>query len=143
MGLDVSHGAFSGAYSAFNRLRQAVCAAAGGRHPPFDADDLVYLRETLDVENPSDSMWYVPDEITEDKWPGLYLFLEHSDCDGTFTSEECVLVATDLKRLLPLVREYGMGSGHIERGGGYGAVLEKFIDGCERAVDAGETIRFH
>ena len=34
MGLDVSHDAFHGAYSAFNRLRQFVCAATGGSFPP-------------------------------------------------------------------------------------------------------------
>lgn len=34
MGLDTSHDAFHGAYSAFNRLRQEVSRARGGSFPP-------------------------------------------------------------------------------------------------------------
>jgi len=34
MGLDTTHDAFHGAYSAFNRFRQIVCRAIGGSFPP-------------------------------------------------------------------------------------------------------------
>jgi len=34
MGLDVPHGAFSGAYSAFNNLRRFLLRSIGGSWPP-------------------------------------------------------------------------------------------------------------
>lgn len=36
MGLDVTHGAFSGAYSAFNNLRRFLLRSIGGSWPPHD-----------------------------------------------------------------------------------------------------------
>ena len=88
MGLDCSHGAFRGAYSAFNRLRQAVAKAAGGSYPPHEKGS------GLD-----DRRWYVGDEYNKESFPGLWEFLGHSDCDGEIDPEMCKLVARDLSSL--------------------------------------------
>lgn len=126
MGLRCSHDAFHGAYSAFNRLRQAVAEAAGGSYPPHD--------------NPvfSPSKWYIHRDFDS---PGLVLFLDHSDSDGVFTPNECRLVAEDLEKLLDEVSEK-YGGGHIARDGGVRAVLKKFIAGCRAAADAEEDLEF-
>ena len=128
MGLDTTHNAFNGAYSAFNRLRQSVARAAGGSFPPHDDD-------TLDGGS-----WYWEGDIySKETHPGLYAFLCHSDCGGEFTPEECSLVARDLRALLPHIEG---GGGHLERYGGAKGSLERFIKGCEAAAAAGEPLEF-
>ena len=110
MGLDTSHDAFHGAYSAFNSLRQEVAHAIGGSYGPHwlrthhgeiarDKDGYPIRDETL-----NDAMFYVPDEITEDAFPGLWEFLRHSDCDGEISPEMCMKVADDLDHCFPRCR---------------------------------------
>jgi hypothetical protein len=141
MGLDCSHDAFHGAYSAFNRLRQEVCKAAGGRFPYYSEEDKIYLRDVQKVEHISDGRWYVPDEVSREAWPGLYIFLEHQDCEGVISPADCKLVADDLTKLLPLISAEG--HGHLARDGGARAVVQQFIDGCLKAHDANEELIFH
>ncbi len=141
VGLDCSHDAFHGAYSAFNRLRQEVCKAAGGRFPYFSDADTAYLREVLTAEPIESGRWYVPDEVTREAWPGLYLFLEHSDCDGVISSQNCKVVAEDLTKLLPLVSTEG--HGHLARKNGARDVLQQFIEGCLKAHAANQELVFH
>ena len=146
MGLDTSHDAFHGAYSAFNSLRQEVAHAIGGSYGPHwlrthhgeiarDKDGYPIRDETL-----NDAMFYVPDEITEDAFPGLWEFLRHSDCDGEISPEMCMKVADDLEPLLPKMPEGG--AGHIARRGGYREVLRKFIAGCRAAAAEGVPLTF-
>lgn len=147
MGLDCSHDAFHGAYSAFNSFRQAVCRAAGGSYPPHwlrTYEGAIARNEhggairdtTLD-----DGRWYVPDEMTADKHPGLYEFLQHSDCDGEISPEMCKVVADELEPLLDKMPEESFG--HILGRGGYRQVLQYFIDGCRAAHAANEPLDFH
>lgn len=146
MGLDCSHDAFHGAYSAFNSFRSAVCRAVGGTYPPhwlrtYDGDIAKDesgrpLRD-LSLE---DGMWYVPDDFTRDKHPGLYEFLEHSDCDGSISPAMCSVIADELEPLLDKMPQES--HGHIERDGGYRAVLKRFIDGCLAAHLEGKPLRF-
>lgn len=148
MGLDCSHDAFTGAYSAFNRLRQFVCAAAGGSFPPHcqrgpngypleDERGHVLMRDI-----PMDQ-WVVDDEYQRSEWPGLYEFLEHSDCDGEIDPAMCVKVADDLERLMPKMEALGWAShGHIEGRGGFVEVVRKFIAGCRAAAAANEPLEF-
>ena len=112
MGLDCSHDAFHGAYSAFNRLRQEVCRAAGG-------------------------------EYNIESNPGLFEFLNHSDCDGEISPEMCKLVADELEELMPKFKEsLPPSGGHIALQEGYVNVLRKFIEGCRAAYAAGEPLIF-
>lgn len=136
MGLDCSHDAFSGAYSAFNRFRQAVCKAMGGSFPPHETD----RHEDGDVLEPD--KWYWGTGFNEETHPGLFVFLAHSDCDGEISPEDCTKVANDLETLLPKVEALGSGGGHIERDGGYGAVCRRFIAGCREAAKDNEPIVF-
>lgn len=129
MGLNCSHGAFDGAYSAFNRFRQEVAKALGCKYPPHDD-------KSLDQD-----MWYTADGMTREKNPGVYEFFCHSDCDGEIDPEMCKKVADELSPALDLMPEES--GGHIARNGGYKAVLQKFIDGCMQAHEAGESLEFH
>ena len=130
MGLDVSHGAFSASYGAFNRFRKAVAKAWGGSYPPHDDESL------------DDSRWYCGEGTRLEDCPGLVEFFNHSDCDGEISPETCRRVADDLERLLPGIDAAGIGAGHIERDGGYGVVARQFIAGCRAAADAGEPLVF-
>jgi hypothetical protein len=151
MGLDCSHDAWHGAYSAFNSLRQKVAEAMGGSYPPHN-------EKTLDEE-----MWYWGRGYNADTHPGLLVFLRHSDCDGHLTPRECRLVAKDLEALLPEIEKLDDGGlhggwsisrtgdgtfetathpGHIAAAGGYVAATKRFIDGCRKAAKANQRLRF-
>ncbi len=150
MGLDVSHNAFSGAYSAFNRLRQAVAAATGdgGSYPPHwqynqdgslrkDTKGNVMLIDSFDEDK-----FYVGGDYTYENNRGLFEFLQHSDCDGMIEPDMCKMVADDLQALLPSVEKLEWESnGHLSRLGIVGT-LQRFIDGCIAAHEANEPLEF-
>jgi hypothetical protein len=128
MGLDTTHDAWHGAYSAFNRFRREICESIGGRWPDSFADD-------------GNGFWYWGEGYSQKTHLGLFLFFCHSDCDGEFTPEECKLVADDLEKILPLLDDSG--GGHIESAGGYKKACQRFIDGCRLAHSRGENLEFH
>jgi len=148
MGLDCSHDAFSGAYSAFNSLRQAVAWAIGGSYPPHyerNSEGNLIMESSggliKQYEKMDDTKWYCPDDFAAEEHPGIFEFLCHSDCDGEISPEMCTKVADELQ---PLVEKLtGLDSyGHIARDGGFAAVLQKFIDGCREAAKNDEPLRF-
>ena len=138
MGLDCSHGAWTGAYSAFNSFRQVVCAANGGSFPPHSKYD-----KNLDP----DMIYFKVEDgvgVEADVSDGLMEFLMHSDCDGEISPELCGKVADDLEKLLPKI-EAMTGtpwSGHVQRDGGYVAVTKRFISGCRKAAAKKEPLEF-
>lgn len=142
MGLDATHDAFSGAYSAFNRFRQMVAKAAGGSFPPHD----IPLHIGGEVyEKPDQERFYIPgkwEQYQIDK-PGLSAFLISNDCEGSFPPELCKHMADELEVLIPEVEKMDAGDwGHIGRDGGYVAVLKRYIAGCRAAYEAGETMEY-
>ena len=100
MGLDCSHDAFSGAYSAFNRFRQAISKVTGGSFPP-------HKDESLD-----DTQIYWDEDFPKTN-PGLKVFLMHSDCDGSLTYKECRLIANEMEAILDKLEPLGTGGGHL------------------------------
>ena len=133
MGLDISHDAFHGAYSAFNGFRQKIAKAIGGSYPPHTN------KETF----PDDNLWYVPDSYSEETHPSLWLFLNHSDCDGEISWLDAAGVANALEQLLPDITKLEDGThNHIQREGGYAAVIKKFINGCRLAFRLKEPLTF-
>jgi hypothetical protein len=115
MGLDVSHGAFIGPYGSFDRFRQTLCEATGGTWPKrFSGSSYFVLGPGFDSES----------------HPGLWELLNHSDCDGEISPEDCLKVAKDLKELLP-----ELGIPDIR-------VAKKFIEGCELAASLNESLIF-
>lgn len=126
MGLLVSHGAFNGSYTAFDRFRDAICQAIGGKWAKEHGDP-----------------WYWGEGYSKESHPGLHAFLCHSDCDGELTALECALLADELEAILPELDKLGMGAGHIERDGGYAAIANRFIEACRLAHKQGESLVFH
>ena len=153
MGLDCSHDAWDGAYSAFNSFRQVVCAAVGGSFPPHNypgfgrgtitRDDLLGASKPLD----NNMVYFGDPEIAEDFDidEGIVELLSHSDCDGEISPEMCKKVADGLEKIIPKIsRMTGTPwSGHIESNGGYVAVTERFINGCREAYKNNEPLEFY
>lgn len=149
MGLDCSHDAFHGAYSAFNRLRQEISRSIGGSYPPHwkyrddgslleDGNGLVVYDKDLD-----ENQFYYADEFNPNEYPGLHEFLTHSDCDGEISPEMCIKVADDLEKILPKVEALNSASGgHIAARGGYAEVIRKFIAGCRKAAAEDQPLEF-
>lgn len=133
MGLDTTHDAFHGAYSAFNNFRKFICKTIGGSFPPHEDESLL------------EGHWYFGDEYNKEPHRGLYEFLSHSDCDGEIDPELCKLVADDLEELMPKVVELAKtvpAYGHILGRGGWVEVTKYFIEGCRLAHERNEPLEF-
>ncbi len=148
MGLDCSHDAFHGAYSAFNRLRRIVAYAAGGSFPPHweyepNGEVKEHAGMTVVKNNLDPSSFYLPEGYTHKSHPGLYKFLAHSDCDGKISPTMCTKVANDLESLLPKVEAlHWKAGGHLAITGGYVEVLQRFILGCRKAAAQKQSLLF-
>lgn len=149
MGLDVSHDAWSGAYGAFSRWRDALAGAAGyelawiatgelfeeGR-PPIGkwvpTRQIVLIDWGHIVRKNYDGEW---DDMPHDP---LILLIAHSDCDGHIYNEHLEPLIARLTELLPAI-EGQNGGGHL---GDIRATTERFIAGCRAALAAGESLEF-
>ena len=135
MGLEISHGAWQGAYSAFNRLRQAICKAAGGHFPPHPKG------ATLPNGEPMLPDYYYLDDEYEAAHPGLSAFLRSNDCGGVeFPPEVAAKIADDLELLLPALSEAGKDNEYLERRGGYHGATKRYIEGRREAAAKGEPL---
>ncbi len=150
MGLDTSHNAWHGAYSAFMRWRTEVAKVAG--MPPLMAMEGFWN----DSSNTKRIVEHITDEWIKDAlkadvldglpilWSALkpdplHVLLYHSDCDGEISPEDCALIADRLEDLLPLMPQ-GDAGGHI---GNWRDKTQAFIDGCRLAAAANEPLDFH
>lgn len=131
MGLDTSHNAWHGAYSAFMRWRTEIARAAG----------ICYIDE-------KEGRYQMPWHVYEDKnyygeWDHdpsdpLVVLLVHSDCEGEIPPRLCGPLADRLESLLPQLS--------MDAGGHVGIVREKtetFIAGLRAAAAANEPLDFH
>lgn len=118
MGLDTTHGAWHGAYSAFNTWRTEVAKTIG-----------ITLKDMKGFGG-----------ITEwDNTHPLTPLLSHSDCDGELSAEDCLITANALEHILKLYVDKDF-SGHI---GSFREKTEQFINGCMLAHEANEPLEFH
>lgn len=124
MGLDTTHGAWHGAYSAFNRFRHELALRIG-----------IDLKEYIGYD-------FGPEQGTKElesiDHPLMDLF-NHSDCDGILTPEQCKKIADGLdmviKASIPDEDNYH-GMSFIER-------CITFRDGCLLAYSRKENLEFH
>jgi len=114
MGLDTSHGCWSGGYSAFMRWREKLAEVAG--FPP--------LRSMDGFSDDGKGLSWAPY-----KSDALSVLLNHSDADGFIPAKECARLADRLEELLPLLQ--GEGGGHI---GDWREKTQTFIDGLRLAA---------
>jgi len=158
MGLDTTHGAWHGSYSAFMRWREKVAEVAG--LPPLMLMERFYSRrpepgETFNGAIPTIYIGPNTDELTRNcirrleeqlpiQWDALkpsplHELLYHSDCDGEIPAASCGPIADELEKLLPDFPD-GDGFGHI---GNWKDKTKQFIDGLRAAAAAGEPLGFH
>lgn len=131
MGLDTSHDAWHGSYSAFARWRDTVAKAAGYQlvkvtESPFD--QVLIDWGSLDEEN-------IQGEWSDTPTDPLIVLIAHSDCDGVIHPEQAKPLADRLEALLPALDDDGV-SNVAER-------TEQFIRGLRAAVEAREDLDFH
>jgi hypothetical protein len=157
MGLDCSHNAWHGAYSAFMRWRQKLSEVAGlpplelmeGFYAPLSAGMLPTLYHgpgTRAGAFGQDSRPYLADidERLPIKWEclnpsPLHELLYHSDCEGEIAPDRCGPIADALEALIPLLPDEEA-SGHIVH---WRAKTQQFVDGLRAAAAAGEPLDFH
>ena len=157
MGLDCSHNAWHGAYSAFMRWRQKLAEVAG--MPPLELMDGFYAPLTTKV---LPTLYYGPgtrekafdqgsrpyladlDDRLPIKWEclkpsPLHELLYHSDCEGEIAADRCEPIADALEALIPLLPDEEAG-GHIGR---WREKTTQFVAGLRAAAAAGEPLDFH
>lgn len=159
MGLDTTHDAWHGAYSAFMRWRCEIAKVAG--LPPLELMEGFFVPQRapgaqFDGTIPTiymglavrdDTAMHAIGRIEASlpiKWDclkpsALHELLCHSDCDGEIPAELCRPIADELEKLLPLLPE-GSAGGHI---GNWRDKTQQFIDGLRRAAAANEPLGFH
>lgn len=149
MGLDTSHGAWHGAYSAFMRWREKIAEVAGlpplrmmegfwvRGMAPYDPATLIHDRPTAKeaVDRFTEGLPIKWDSLKPDP---LHILLQHSDCDGEIAAEHCGPIADSLEKLLPLLD--GDDGGHV---GLYREKTETFIKGLRLAAERKEPLDFH
>ena len=156
MGLDITHGTWTGAYGAFNRWRGKLAAAAG-----YDVEAWMLLNPTAwklhqmgaaqaaQFQPPPETSerniaWgRVTDENVQGRWDRLpedplVVLLVHSDCDGEIVADHLLPLAARLEQLIPLLPDEPA-AGHI---GHWRDKTQEFIDGLRTAHDAGEPVVF-
>ena len=153
MGLDISHDAWHGAYSAFMWWRTKLAEIAG--LPPlelmegFYSEDVFSMNPIIRLEAFSIGNETVKSIIAELKkslpirWSVLrsdvlYELLYHSDSDGEISWQIAGKLAKRLRELLPLLPDEDAG-GHI---GNWREKTEQFIKGCEEAYKKKEKLEF-
>lgn len=153
MGLDISHDAWHGAYSAFHRWRQEIAKVAG--LPPLELMEGFYHKgdshdpmamlnyrypngDELDVYTLREIFKKLPIKWDCLKPMALHELLYHSDCDGYINPGACKKIADELEVLLDKLE--GDGGGHI---GNYRAKTEQFIKGLREAHSKKQKLMFH
>jgi hypothetical protein len=147
MGLDISHDAWHGAYSAFHRWRSKIAEVNG---IPLELMDGFYYKhytiksilEHQTLGYGTETLLHI-DSLLPIYWDilkpdVLHILLIHSDCDGTIEVEHLEGIANRLEETLPLLPEQD-DNGHI---GNWREKTQKFIDGCRLALSQNEPLRF-
>jgi hypothetical protein len=146
MGLDISHDAWHGAYSAFSRWRNELAKIAS--FPPLALMEGFY--NPIDWQyrfrnETSHRLWQIEIEsylpIKWDKWQDdpLTVLLYHSDCEGIIESKYLLPLADRIETLLdklPTEKD----SGHI---GDWKEKTQKFINGCRLAASKDQDLEFY
>lgn len=144
MGLDTTHDAWHGAYSAFYRWRDKLAETAGYDVVTLDAKvhGRSSSRPCLDWGGWPEEGYYDPPFIPcrVDGTPDpLLLLIMHSDCEGKIRAEFLPALVKRLEELVPALQGQD-GGGHV---GDYGDKTLTFIAGLQKAIGAGEDLGFH
>jgi hypothetical protein len=161
MGLDIGSEdgqrvIFHGAYSAFMRFRSQVAFALGAKEfhkvyggwalPQVLTKDnamsgMALLMQRMEAMScVSENKEYLEERAAlKQSNPDIFILLDHSDCDGHWTPQECKKVATLLKTALPELCKLPKDGGHI---GDWKTKTELFIEGLEYCVQNNQRAEF-
>lgn len=117
MGLNVSHNAWQGAYSNFNRFRSLIAKELGHSLEAFDGFGGYLKMETVLKDEP------------------LVILLDHSDCDGYIKWQDCPALANRLREI-EKVKPYNDETIWFKE------KLLQFAEGCEKAYSLKEDLEF-
>lgn len=131
MGLDTTHGCWNGAYSSFNAFRH-------------------FLAEKINI-NLDEYHGYGSDNASkflEDIDHDIMPLLNHSDCDGYLSVQECERIANGLEQILKENNWMNIDESTIyDRFSNadlyYAQKAKDFMDGCRFAVEKNENVEFH
>src|SRR5579864_513308 len=149
MGLDTTHGAWHGAYSAFMRWRIEIAKHIG---IPLELMEGFYVKGVNDPLQLLNYKYPKGDELEmsairriEINFPLLWdafkanpihELLYHSDCDGLIKWKKCKAIATELTKMLAELPDEDFG-GHI---GNFRCKTQTFIDGLMLAYNSKEDL---
>ena len=154
MGLDCSHGAWTGSYIVFHLWRKVIASAAG--LPPLELMEGFY-RPLNSTEFSGPTLYHGPqtnkascgfgdrpyladiDQGLPIKWESLkesalHELLYHSDCDGQIEPDRCGPIADSLEKLLPNLND--------EHRLKFRSTTIQFIDGLREAAASNEPLEF-
>ena len=138
MGLNVSHDAWDGAYSAFSRWRNKIAEVAGYTI----ADEVKFKDGHVERDLILMDWGRVTLEHLEGKWEKtpedpLVVLFAHYDTDGYIFPQQGMPLADALEKLLPKLDEPDFG--HIKN---YKTATERFIKGLRLAAKRNEKLTF-
>ena len=121
MGLDTSHNCWHGPYSSFNDFRKALANQIG-----INLDDYIGYGDkgTKDLES-------IPHDIMP--------LLNHSDCDGELSPDECTRIAKGLDDVLSNFKDDAVSKYPYN----FKDDIVQFRNGCIDAASKNETVYFH
>jgi len=136
MGLDTSHGCWSGPYSAFHRWRRRIAEVAGlGDLDHYEGFQGTLGERALNTET----------KRFEESHP-LTPLLSHSDCDGKIDSKDCTGIADALEALLPVLEGFAKHEQDARvriANEWYVSKTKEFAEGLREAATAGEDVEFY
>jgi len=120
MGLDTTHNCWQGSYGSFNQFRYNLA-----KQIKINLDD--YIEYGSGIKTLSD--------LDDDLIP----LLNHSDCEGILTPDECKKIVKGLNDILnnfnpDLVNH---DTDYFKK------QIIRFRDGCKKAIEANENVEFH
>lgn len=132
MGLDTTHGAWNGPCNYFNCFRRWLANQIG-----IDLYDYIGFGKFVKTEG---GIEYVETGFNDLKSikHDIQPLLDHSDCDGLLTPEECQRVANGLKDIIDRTQ----GDPSIEARE-YRLLAIRFKNGCLLAAKKKENLEFH
>lgn len=118
MGLDTTHGCFHGTYSKFHRFRKALAAQIGISLDEYKQYNDKGFKDLRDLKG------------------DLIPLLNHSDCDGELSVEECKMIERGIANVLA---NFNDKLGHDDD---FGERLAQFREGLLDAIEKGEVVVF-
>jgi len=150
MGLDTTHDAWHGPYSAFNNWRTWIASKIGiplklmdGFYCEHEAGLDPFLALEYMFPDKDDTAMYGLRELKKQfplKWEAfkpskLHTLLNHSDCDGEISWEDCKGIHRELMKIINSKPD-DMDEYLLMR-------TNEFADGCFKAYKRKEVLKFH